>query len=319
MIKVSNLVKSFDSNSTAVKNVSFEVQRGEIVGLLGPNGAGKTTIMRMLTTYLTPTSGDIFIDGKDVLEESLYIKNLIGYLPEHTPQYDDMTVYDYLKFCAEIRGIEKENVDSSIKKMVELVSLKSVIVKKIGQLSKGFRKRVGLASVMLHDPQILILDEPTSGLDPNQIITFRRMLRRLSEKKTIILSTHILSEIEALCERVIIIKKGQVVADDSLQKLVEKFADEKFFDLTIEADNLNDLEQKLTEIKSAWKIEFEKKLSKNAFKFKAMVGKDANFTNEINEFVNKYNYKLSSISSGSANLEEIFLKLAGEGDENENA
>ncbi len=316
MIKVTNLVKTFDTASTAVNDVSFEVHKGEIVGLLGPNGAGKTTIMRMLTTYLTPTSGEVIIDGKSVLEDSLHIKNLIGYLPEHTPQYDDKTVYDYLSFCAEIRDIKKEDRPDAIKKMVKLVSLETVITKKISQLSKGFKKRVGLASVMLHDPQILILDEPTSGLDPNQIITFRKMLRKLSEKKTIILSTHILSEIEALCERVIILKKGSVVADDTMQKLIEKFADEKYYDIVIAADNLLDLEEKLKEIKSAWKFEFEKKLSPKEFKFKAMVSKNAGFEEEIKEFVNKYALKIVEISSGSANLEEIFLKLAGEGDDN---
>ena len=208
MISVKNLVKAYEKADPAVKGVSFEIDKGEIVGLLGPNGAGKTTIMRVLTCYMDPTSGEVVIDGKNVLDDPIYIKNLIGYLPEHTPQYNDMTTYEYLKFTAEIRGLSKIEIPDAIEKMIKLTSIENIVSKKISQLSKGYQKRVGLASVMIHDPQILILDEPTTGLDPNQIIAFRKILRHLSEKKTIIVSTHILSEIEATCERIIIINNG---------------------------------------------------------------------------------------------------------------
>lgn len=315
MISVKNVVKSYDRGEPAVKGVSFEINKGEIVGLLGPNGAGKTTLMKMITCYMHPSDGEIIIDGKNTIDSPLHIKNLIGYLPEHTPQYEDMTVYEYLYFTAEVRGLEKNMIPDAIQKMVKLSSLEKVVSKKIGQLSKGFRKRVGLASVLIHDPQILILDEPTSGLDPNQIITFRKILRRLSEKKTIILSTHILSEIEAICERVIVIKSGTIVADDTIQNLVNKYNDEQYIDFSIEAPNLLEVEQELATVKGAWKVEFEKKDSKNNFRFKALVSKQSDYENNLKNFAQTKNWKITSLERNSANLEEIFLKLAGEEEE----
>lgn len=315
MISVKNLVKRYDNYEPAVKGVSFEIERGEIVGLLGPNGAGKSTIMKMLTCYMNPTSGDIVIDGKNSIDDPLYIKQLIGYLPENSPQYDDMTVFEYLKFTAEIRGVSKDKAAESIDKMIKLSSLEKVVSKKINQLSKGYKKRVGLASVMIHDPKILILDEPTSGLDPNQIITFRKILRRLSEKKTIILSTHILSEIEAICERVIIINAGSIVANDTIQNLVEKYSNDQYVDFSVEAENLLDVEFELVKVKGAWKIEFEKKEQKNVFKFKALVSKGSEFEKNLKIFLKEKGWKLVSFDVNNANLEEIFLKLAGEEDE----
>lgn len=317
MISVKNLVKSYGKSEPAVKGVSFEIGKGEIVGLLGPNGAGKTTIMKIITSYMNPTSGEVFIDGRSTIEDSLYTKSLIGYLPENSPQYDDMSVYEYLYFTAEIRGVKKENIPEAIEKMVEITDLTKVVSKKIGELSKGYKKRVSLASVMIHDPQILILDEPTAGLDPNQIITFRKMLRRLGEKKTIILSTHILSEIEAICERVIIIKSGRIVANDYIQNLISKFSDDEFIVFCIEGDNLLEIESGLANVQGAWKIEFEKKDEKNVFRFKALSSKNSDFENNLKEFVNKKGYKLRFFEKNNANLEEIFLKLAGEEEESD--
>lgn len=315
MISVRNLVKAYGDNEPAVKGVSFEIGKGEIVGLLGPNGAGKTTIMKIITSYMNPTSGEVLIDGKDTIDNSLYTRSLIGYLPENSPHYEDMTVYEYLYFTAEIRGLTKDKIPSAIKKMIELTDLYSVISKKIGELSKGFKKRVGLASVMIHEPQILILDEPTAGLDPNQIITFRRMLRRLGEKKTIILSTHILSEIEAICERVIIIKSGRIVANDYIQNLISKFSNDEFIIFCIEGENFLKIENELATVNGAWKIEFEKKDDKNIFRFKALCSKNSNFENNLKEFINEKGYNLKYFEKNNANLEEIFLKLAGEEEE----
>lgn len=312
MISVKDLVKSYDKSEPAVKGVSFDIEKGEIVGLLGPNGAGKTTIMKMLTCFMNPTSGEIIIDSRNTLDDPLYIKGLIGYLPEHTPQYQDMTVYEYLVFTAEMRGLEKETISDAIKNMVKLTSLENVITKKISQLSKGYQKRVGLASVMIHDPQILILDEPTTGLDPNQIITFRRMLRRLSQKKTIILSTHVLSEIEAICEKVIIINNGKIVANDTIQNLIKTNENEIILEFTIESNNLPDVERSLENVKGAWKIEFVKKETKNIFRFRALTTKNSTFESTLKDIVNKQNWKLINIEKNKANLEEIFLKLAGE-------
>jgi ABC-2 type transport system ATP-binding protein len=312
MISVKNLVKRYDQNEPAVKGVSFNIDKGEIVGLLGPNGAGKTTIMRMLTCYMNPTSGEAIIDGKSTMDYPIDVKKNIGYLPENTTLYTDMTVYEYLNFIAEIRGLSKDEIPNAIKKMVKLTSLEDVITKKINQLSHGYKKRVGLASVMIHDPKILILDEPTTGLDPNQIMMFRKMLRRLSEKKTVILSTHILSEIEAICERVIIIRDGSIAADDSLQSLISKYSDDQYVDFSIQANNLLELEQALGKIKGAWKLEFVKKEAKDVFNFRALVSKNTKFEDELKDLLKKNNWKLMSSQRHRANLEEIFLKLTGE-------
>ena len=312
MISVKNLVKAYEKADPAVKGVSFEIDKGEIVGLLGPNGAGKTTIMRVLTCYMDPTSGEVVIDGKNVLDDPIYIKNLIGYLPEHTPQYNDMTTYEYLKFTAEIRGLSKIEIPDAIEKMIKLTSIENIVSKKISQLSKGYQKRVGLASVMIHDPQILILDEPTTGLDPNQIIAFRKILRHLSEKKTIIVSTHILSEIEATCERIIIINNGIIAADDTIQNLIKKFSNDQYIDFCVEANNFLEVESKIAKIKGAWKSEFVKKEAKNIFRFRALVLKDSDYESRLKDVAAKMNWKLTHIKWNNANLEEIFLKLAGE-------
>jgi ABC-2 type transport system ATP-binding protein len=312
MISVKNLVKAYGNNPPAVKGVSFDINKGEIVGLLGPNGAGKTTIMRILTCYMYPSGGEALVDGKNVLEDPIGVKKLIGYLPESMPHYTDMTVYEYLSFSAEIRGVAEGEIESAIAKVVELTSLESVVAKKIRELSLGYRKRVGLASVMVHDPAILILDEPTTGLDPNQIIAFRRMIRRLSEKKTIILSTHVLSEIEAICERVIIIKDGNIAVDDTIQNLVNKHTEDQYIDFSVQGGNLLDMEVEFEKIKkSAWKIEFLKKEAKNIFTFRALVSNASSFEGDIRSVFAKNNWKEVSFVKHSANLEEIFLKLTG--------
>ena len=314
MISVKNLVKAYGKFDPAVKGVTFDINKGEIVGLLGPNGAGKTTIMRILTCFMYPTSGEAFIDGKNILEESIDVKKLIGYLPENMPLYTDMTSYEYLEFSAKIRGVEEGKKEQAIKKVVELTALESVVSKKIWELSLGYRKRVGLASVMIHDPKILILDEPTTGLDPNQIIIFRKMIRRLGEKKTIIISTHVLSEIEAICERVIIIKDGIIAANDTIQNLVNKYSEDQYIDFSIQGDNLLEMETALGKIKSAWKLEFLKKEAKDVFSFRALVSKNSLFDEELKSVLDKNKWKESSKTKHKANLEEIFLKLAGGGE-----
>lgn len=308
MITVKELSKSYKKGEFAVNSVSFTINKGEIVGLLGPNGAGKSTIMRILTGYIAPTSGKVLIDGKDILDDPVEIKRLIGYMPENTPLYTDMTAYEFLKFSAKIRGISENKIDSSIEYIVELTDISDVISKKIKQLSRGYQKRVGLASVMIHNPEILILDEPTAGLDPHQVIAFRRIIRRFSKEKTIILSTHVLSEIEATCERVIIIKKGQIIADNSIQKLIEQNFNEECVEFSVEADDLDQLEKKLDMIKDAWKLEFVKKEAKNCFKFFALVHKGSNFEKTLRSIIDENNFKLKTIEKKNINLEELFLK-----------
>ncbi len=215
MISVNGLTRSY-GDFRAVDNVSFTIRDGEITGLLGPNGAGKTTTLRMLSCYLAPDSGSIIVNGKRADEHQLEIKRTIGYLPESAPLYGDMIVFDYLKYIAEVRGIDDER---RIAEVAGICRIRDVMHKNISELSKGYRQRVGLAHAIIHDPEILILDEPTSGLDPIEIVEIRNLIKELGRSKTVILSTHILPEVEATCDRVIIINKGRIVADDSTRNL----------------------------------------------------------------------------------------------------
>lgn len=217
-IVVKNLTKKY-GDQKAVDNISFEVKTGEVVGFLGPNGAGKSTTMKMITCYMAPTNGYIEVDSLLVDKNPEEIKRKIGYLPENNPLYADMPVIDYLRFSAEIQGVEKSKIASRIKEMVDVCGLDREKHKKIDQLSKGYRQRVGLAQAMIHDPEVLILDEPTSGLDPNQIVEIRKLIKELGKEKTVILSSHILSEVEATCDRILIINRGRIVADGSSDTL----------------------------------------------------------------------------------------------------
>lgn len=219
MIRVSGLRKSF-RDTVAVDNISFEVEEGQVVGFLGPNGAGKSTTMRMLTTYLDPDAGEIEIAGFNVLEKPLEARRRLGYLPESAPLYEELGVLDTLQYTAKIRGLTGADRRTKIQEMVDVCGLETVVKKEISQLSKGFRQRVGLAQTLLHDPDFLILDEPTTGLDPNQIQEIRSVIKRIGETKTIILSTHILPEVQATCTRALIINEGKLVADDHPDRLV---------------------------------------------------------------------------------------------------
>jgi ABC-2 type transport system ATP-binding protein len=218
MIRAADLSKHYGT-TRAVDAISFEVYRGEVVGFLGPNGAGKTTTMKILTCFLAPTKGDAFVGSHSVWEQSLEIRRMLGYLPEDTPLYRDMTVLEYLEFIADVRGIERDARRKKIKTMVEVCGLGTVIGRVVGELSKGYRQRVGLAQAMIHDPEVLILDEPTSGLDPNQIADIRGLIKELGKEKTVILSTHILPEVQATCGRVVIINQGKLVADGAPEEL----------------------------------------------------------------------------------------------------
>ena len=214
MINVENLVKAFGPK-LAVNDVSFSVERGEVLGFLGPNGAGKSTTMRMITGYYPPTSGRVTVGGHDMVEHPLAAKRLIGYLPENAPGYADMTVNGFLKFCAELRGLQGDARARAVNRAVELCFLESVLYQSIDTLSKGYKHRTCLAQSLIHDPDVLILDEPTDGLDPNQKHEVRGLIKRLGEKKVVIFSTHILEEVEAACSRVIIIDRGRIVANDT--------------------------------------------------------------------------------------------------------
>lgn len=227
MITIQNLTKYY-GDLCAVDHVSFDIRKGEILGLLGPNGAGKTTIYRILTGYLRPTSGDIQVKDYSINEHQIEIKKLIGYLPEAAPIYHEMLVYDYLDFVADVRGVEANLKRSHIKDLADLCSLDDVMHMTISELSKGYRQRVGIAHALMGNPEILVLDEPTSGLDPNQIVETREIIRRIGKEKTIIFSTHILSEAEATCDRLVIINKGRIVADDNLEGLRQEHKERSF-------------------------------------------------------------------------------------------
>lgn len=218
-IKVQNVTKLFGAQK-ALDNVSFEIKSGEIVGFLGPNGAGKSTLMKIITGFIPPTSGDVFINGKNVLENQMEIRKTLGYLPEQNPLYTDMYIVEFLNFVAGIYKIK--NRVKRIEEVIAMTGLEVEINKKIGALSKGYRQRVGLAQAIIHDPAVLILDEPTSGLDPNQIIEIRNLIQNLGKEKTVLLSTHIMQEVDAICDRIIIINNGILVADDDTEGIHQK-------------------------------------------------------------------------------------------------
>ncbi len=218
MIQLSQVTKAY-GGVKAVDGISLSIPSGQILGFLGPNGAGKTTTMRMITCYMPPTSGKIIVDGLDTEEQSLEIRKKIGYLPEMAPVYPDMNVVDYLNYAADLRHIEKDVRAKRLKSVIDRCGLSAVLNKDIGQLSKGYRQRVGLAQAMIHDPEIVVLDEPTAGLDPNQIVEIRTLIKEVGREKTVILSTHILSEVQATCARIVIINQGRIVADDTPEGL----------------------------------------------------------------------------------------------------
>ncbi len=218
MIRIQNLTKYYDSNR-AVDGLSLEINAGEILGLLGPNGAGKTTTMRILTCFLRPTSGTVKVKELDIKDDPLQIKRLIGYLPESAPLYPDMLTYDYLKYVAAVHGISGGDTNRRIWELVDLCGLEGIMHKAVKELSRGYKQRVGLAHAMMNDPEILVLDEPTAGLDPNQIAQIRSIIKKMGEKKTVIFSTHILSEAEATCDRIVIINDGKLVADGTPESL----------------------------------------------------------------------------------------------------
>lgn len=222
MIEVRNLVKHY-GDVKAVDDISFTVKNGEILGFLGPNGAGKTTTLKVITGYLSPTAGNVFVDGMNVLDDSMEIRKMIGYLPEMNPLYHDMQVYDFLEFVARVREIDKNQFRTRLNEVIDLCGLKGVVHKNINELSKGYCQRVGLAQAIIHDPEILILDEPTSGLDPNQIVEIRGLIKNLGKEKTVIISSHILQEMQATADRMIIINKGRIVADGTVEELMSDF------------------------------------------------------------------------------------------------
>jgi len=251
-IIVENLTKKYGEQK-AVNDISFKIETGEVVGFLGPNGAGKSTTMKMITCFMAPSNGNITVDDISVNENQSLIKKKIGYLPENNPLYFDMSIVDYLRFTAEIQGVLKSNIPSRIGEMIELCGLAREKHKNINELSKGFRQRVGLAQAMIHDPEVLILDEPTTGLDPNQIVEIRKLIKELGKQKTVILSSHILSEVEATCDRILIINRGRIVADGTSETLRSQADGQELLTVHIEAVN-EELQKSLLGLGSVEKV-----------------------------------------------------------------
>jgi len=303
-IVIQNVTKSYGVQK-AVDNISFRVNTGEIVGFLGPNGAGKTTTMKIITSYLAPDEGDVFIGGKSVRDNPVETKKYIGYLPENNPLYYDMPVIDYLEFCARIQGIEKNRVESRVAEMIKITGLNREKHKKIGELSKGYRQRVGLAQAMIHDPQVLILDEPTSGLDPNQIAEIRKLIRELGREKTVILSTHILPEVEATCDRIFIINKGRLIADGTPETLRRKAQGADILRVKIEDGNPDAIFKALKTLESVTMVEFADRQF-NRFNIHC---KSEQVRREIFTLCVKNKWVLTELTPFETKLEDIFREL----------
>ncbi|MFZ7111834.1 MAG: ABC transporter ATP-binding protein [Desulfatiglandales bacterium] len=253
MIQAQKLTKYY-GDLRAVNQIDFEIRKGEILGLLGPNGAGKTTVLRMMTGYLKPTSGTILVKDYDIRRHPLEIKRLMGYLPESAPLYDDMLVYDYLDYIAAIRRLEGERKLDRIRKLTDICGLRGVMHQPIDELSKGYKQRVGLAHAMMSDPEILVLDEPTSGLDPNQIIEIREIIRRIGKEKTVILSTHILNEAEAACDRVLIINRGDIVGQGTMDSLKRSAGSDDRIHLSLQGAHFDQVEKELGALEGVMRV-----------------------------------------------------------------
>jgi ABC-2 type transport system ATP-binding protein len=309
MIEVKNLSKKF-GNIVAVNGVSFTVNKGEVVGLLGPNGAGKTTTMRIVTCYLPATSGTALVGGFDVFENSLEVRKRVGYLPENAPLYLDMPVLDFLQFISAIRGIPKQETKSRIRKMVEVCGLESVINRDIGELSKGFRQRVGLAQSLIHDPEILILDEPTVGLDPTQIIEIRELIKEIGKEKTVILSSHILPEVSATCNRIIIIHKGEIVGSGTPDEMAQSSKKSEIIHITIKGP-LEDIQRQLNGFPEVKEFKVASRDDGvNSFEIKSELGVD--LSEKLFFMVVNNRWVLTELKKETINLEDIFLKLTTE-------
>lgn len=302
-IKIQNLSKSYGFQK-AVDNISFEVQTGEVLGFLGPNGAGKTTTMKMITNYIEMDEGEIMIGGESVKNGDL--KKHIGYLPEHNPLYLDMPVMEYLEFCAALQSVEKSQIQQRIREMIRVCGLDIEKHKRIRELSKGYRQRVGLAQAMIHDPEILILDEPTTGLDPNQIVEIRELIRNLGEEKTVILSTHILPEVEATCDRILIINQGQIVADGTASTLRKQAQGQQVLHVKIDGGSANDIFTALKDLSSVSLVDF---LDQELNRFEVQSAPETVSNKAVFELCVQNGWVLSEMIPFETKLEDIFRDL----------
>ena len=312
MISLEHVSRTFGA-FRAVDDVSLSVPTGQILGLLGPNGAGKTTTMRMITGFLAPTSGSISIDGVPVIDNPEKAKQRIGYMPESAPLYSDMIVDDYLHYIAGIQGVDPE---ARIPYLVKTCGLSAVMHKNISDLSRGYRQRVGLAHALMHDPEILILDEPTSGLDPNQIIEVRNLIKNIGTTRTVIISTHILSEVETLCDRIVIISGGRIVADSPRDELRTRYGGGSILTLVLSGCDKNEPEKALNKLKgvSAVLTEEIRERNLNLIKVSLTLDTDAEVRPAVYEILKKKDWVLYSMNLERNSLEDIFKKLTTGGE-----
>jgi ABC-2 type transport system ATP-binding protein len=302
---VENITKIYGFQR-AVDNVSFRVNPGEIVGFLGPNGAGKTTTMKIITCFMPPNEGDVKIGGLSVRENAGEVKKHIGYLPESNPLYKDMPVIEYLQFVAEIQGVPAGKIRERILEMVHVCGLKNEKYKKISELSKGYQQRVGLAQALIHDPEVLILDEPTSGLDPNQIVEIRELIRRIGREKTVILCSHILAEVEATCDRILIINKGKIVADGTAAILRKQAQGKEIVRVTIEDGDRNEIFRTLQGLET---VEMADLLPDNTLAFEVQSKPGATSRKPIYRMCVEKGWTLTEMTPVERKLEEVFRDL----------
>lgn len=305
MISVNSITKRF-GDRVAVDRVSFSVRKGEVMGLLGPNGAGKTTTMRIITGYMPPTEGTVTINGMDVFEHPYEVKRLVGYMPEHPPLYLEMTVKEYLRFAAEVRGLRGARVQKAIERVVELCAISHVINRLVGNLSKGYRQRVGLAQALVHDPEVLVLDEPTVGLDPKQIVEIRQLIKKLGRDKTVILSTHILQEVTTICESVTIINNGRIVVSERIDALTKRFSEVYRWKIRVKRPE-NLLVDRLRTLEGILEL---KRLSEDTIEIHTE--RDTDASDRLMEAFLDMDVGLKEVRTETVTLEDIFIKVVTE-------
>jgi len=304
-IIVENLTKIYGTQR-AVDNISFKVHTGEVLGFLGPNGAGKTTTMKAITSFLVPNSGTIRLGDYSVTDQPLEVRKMIGYLPEDNPLYNEMPVLDYLKFVAQLQGIDKSRIPERIREMIKTCGLEGEKHKKIGELSKGYRQRVGLAQALIHDPEVLVLDEPTAGLDPNQIIEIRDLIKAIGREKTIILSSHILAEVEATCDRILIINKGKIVADGTPENLRKKAQGQEMLRLTIEEGDKDAVMKALQKLHS---VDWVNPVAGKANRFDVQSRPNESSRRDVFDLCVQNKWVLTEMTVVETKLEDIFHEL----------
>ena len=308
MIELKNITKYY-GDFPAVTNISFKIEKGEIVGLLGPNGAGKSTTMKMITGFMPPTSGELSVGGNDIVSQSIEARRRIGYLPETVPLYTDMTVYSYIEYMGLLRGLNKKNIKSKVDNVIEICKLEDYRNSLISKLSKGFRQRVGISQAIIHEPEVLVLDEPTIGIDPNQVVETRQLIKNLSGEHTLILSSHILPEVSSICERVLIIHEGEIAASDTIENLSSLMSGKN----KVEADIIGSPQAIVTELEKidgVKSVQFSINKSSNEFSTFSIESEiNSDIRSEISKIIINNDWGLIRLQSMGMSLEDIFLQI----------